>query len=247
MLLWQGVNLLPRTSHTVIWQSTYRQQSGYYAETWHTSYDGTWHGSTYEFGCHPYPTNGSIDGAGQSTGGTGGTGSAHYHEIAGLGANDFIASPGRSPLQVVNGTALWHARTCQVIGGTTLRHTYWPDLIGHPSMSIVQDISLASLATPTTPVFLFGCSPWTAGSGGSSNQETPSGMMRGFALFSTALSQADILSELASSGNSAVTSAGQPSVWYINKNPTPTDISDKSGAGHSPTWANANRPQLYSA
>ena len=35
--------------------------------------------------------------------------------------------------------------------------------------------------------------------------------------------------------------------WYINDNPTPTDVTDKSSAGHDPSWANSNRPTLWEA
>jgi hypothetical protein len=41
--------------------------------------------------------------------------------------------------------------------------------------------------------------------------------------------------------------AGIASVWYMNESPTPLDITDKSSAGHTPAWANANRPALYTA
>jgi hypothetical protein len=238
-----GANLLPRTRHTAIWKARYVQQTGYYAVTWHTSNDGAWHASTYEFGAHPYPTGGTPDSNGQSLDGGANGGTTHYYEIAGLGASDFIASPGPgSTFPVVKGVWVTQARTCEVINGTTLRHTFWPD-ISQPTRFIRQEQPLANLATPTNPAFIFGCSPWTASGG--VNWETPGAVLRGFKLFSAALSIADITTEANSGVDSAVTSAGQTSVWYINENPTPTDVSDKSGAGHSPGWANGNRPLLY--
>ena len=48
-----------------------------------------------------------------------------------------------------------------------------------------------------------------------------------------------------STTNTPVTSAGMTSKWYSNLDPTPADVSDKSGAGHSPTWDNANRPTRW--
>jgi hypothetical protein len=41
------------------------------------------------------------------------------------------------------------------------------------------------------------------------------------------------------------TSAGTSSVWYLNINPTPTDITDKSGKGHNPSWVGSERPALF--
>lgn len=43
----------------------------------------------------------------------------------------------------------------------------------------------------------------------------------------------------------AYCSANSITPWYVNLNPTPSDISDKSGAGHDPAWLNANRPTLW--
>jgi hypothetical protein len=40
--------------------------------------------------------------------------------------------------------------------------------------------------------------------------------------------------------------AGSASIWYVNLNPTPTDISDKSGRGHNPEWVGNARPSLWS-
>lgn len=72
-------------------------------------------------------------------------------------------------------------------------------------------------------------------------------------LFDAALSLSDITTEAANeSTNAAVTTAGRDSIWYSNKSPTPTDVSDKQTqrTQHSPNgpnsgWANANRPTLY--
>ncbi|MBL8741623.1 MAG: hypothetical protein JNK04_11035 [Myxococcales bacterium] len=246
-LVWSGADMLPRTSHTAIWQARYVQQNGYYAVAWHTSNDGTWHASSFEFGTHPSPTTGTLNSDGQSTGGTGSAGAVHYYEIAGLGASDFIASPGPGPTYlVVKDVWVTQARTCEIVGGNTVRHRYWPD-ISAPSAYIEQSISKSSydaaVDSAVSPAFTIGGSPWTGD--GVSNNESPAAVLRGFALFDAPLSIADIAAEAASDADSPATSAGAESVWYINKNPTPTDVSDKSGAGHSPTWANSQRPNLY--
>lgn len=53
------------------------------------------------------------------------------------------------------------------------------------------------------------------------------------------------LSGFVAGGTPRRSTAGQASVWYINKNPTPTDVGDKSGVNHSPRWAAASRPGLF--
>jgi hypothetical protein len=73
--------------------------------------------------------------------------------------------------------------------------------------------------------------------------ERLNGILRGIRLYSASLSQADILSEATSPLS---TSAGTAGVWYMNMNPTPSDISDKSGRGHHPAWAGTGRPALWS-
>lgn len=245
-MLWSGGNLLPRLTHTAIWKANYVQQDGYYAVTWHSHNDGSFHGDLYEFGAHPYPATGSVDANGQSTGGTGGSGTVHYHEVAGLGAHDYLASPGGSALLVTKGQWYTQARTCSLVSGTTYRHIFYPDVVGNPSFKIQQDVDLANIPSPSAPAFYFGASDWTAT--GSTNSETPSGTLRGMMLFDAALTLADITSEAANeSSNAAVTAAGIAAIWYCNKSPTPSDVADKQTqrTTHSPSWANANRPTLY--
>ena len=41
------------------------------------------------------------------------------------------------------------------------------------------------------------------------------------------------------------TTAGVATIWYLNVNPAPTDITDKSGQGHNPTWVGSERQGLY--
>lgn len=250
-LNWGSANLLSRTAHTVIWKARYFQQTGYYAVIWHCQDDGNFNFSgMYEYGTHPYPSDATFDGNGQALVAPSGAKVDHWFEVAGLSGHDYIATPGGSSKQVVKGVWYTQARTCEIISGTTLRHKYWPDVVGDPSFSIQQEISLASLNSPASTMFLVGASPWTSsnfsGSGsGYTNSETPGAVIRGVKLFSAPLTISDIASEADSGISSPVTAAGISSVWYMNENPTPSDVSDKSGAGHSPSWANANRPTLW--
>lgn len=248
-LQWTGADLLSRTDHTAIWKANYTQQAGYYATAWHTELGNLWEdhtNHTYDFGTHPFPCDGTFDGSNAALVGTGDAGTVHYYEIAGVvGAVDTIGDATSAANLVTKGGWVTSARTCVTSGGN-LVHKYWPDITA-PTRYITVTITSASLNSPSSPAFLFGCSPWRANipSSGQSD-ETHYGILRGIKLFSSALSITDITTEDGSGLNSAVTAAGQASVWYMNISPTPTDVTDKSGAGHNPAWTNANRPTLYS-
>lgn len=251
-LVWTGANFLSRTSHTVIWKAKYYQQTGYYAVVWHdTGNPTTFQGNNYEFGTHPYPAaDGTVDGTGQALTGSGNVGTVHFWELAGLVGHDYLCTAGGgggTNISSYLGSFVSQARTCEVVSGTTLRHKYYWDL-SDTSKVITQDINLSQLESPSSPDFYFGSSQWRDGHGAAgtgSTDESPGCTLRFMKLFNAPLVAADIVSEAAFNSNSATTSAGISALWYSNINPTPTDVADKSGAGHNPSWANANRPTLY--
>jgi hypothetical protein len=82
----------------------------------------------------------------------------------------------------------------------------------------------------------WGDAPWNKGG------ERLSGILRGIQTYSSKLGTGDINSE----ANAPMsTSAGSANVWYVNVNPTPSDISDKSGKGHNPAWVTSNKAALW--
>ncbi len=95
------------------------------------------------------------------------------------------------------------------------------------------------------PALTWGDAPWivvenpNAGRG----HEIYCGILRGIQVYSTNLSLANILSEASSPLSTA---AGAANIWYLNLDPTPSDISDQSGRGHNPEWVGAERPRLWS-
>lgn len=246
-IVWDGANLLDRDDHTAIWLAKYDDQLGYYATAWHAANTGTWAGSgnssNYGFGTHPYPCDGTYDANGQALVGTSSTGTVHYQEIAGLTAKDHIQKPDGPFILVDDGRWLAQARTCHT-DGTNLVHRFYPDVLNATDeyIEITQTISSVYSDNPTDPAFYFGASDWTVS--GSTNDECPFGVLRGFRLFDAALSWAEVLQEVNAigNGNNAVSTTGLANTWYINDNPTVADITDKSGANHSPSWANTNRP-----
>lgn len=239
-LRWDGADMVPRFLHTVIWKARHVQQDGFYAWAWHTLADGTWgFGTAWPYGTHPYPATGAVDGNGYSTGGTGDTGEVHYHEIANGG--DKLASDGGSGLLVVKDVWLSQARTCEQVGSDYV-HRYWPDIDGNPSFSIVWTVPTSTYPAPGTHMFCFGASPWSQYAfDTTATQESPAGDFRHFMMYDRALSLTEIQAKLAMTTDDTT----DADVWYCNLNPTPTDISDKSGQGHDPTWDNSNRPTLW--
>lgn len=89
---------------------------------------------------------------------------------------------------------------------------------------------------PSVPVLVWGDAPWNPAN------EIYHGVIRAIAIYNNLLSESDMVAEAATPLS---TTAGQNNIWYLNTNPTPTDISDKSGAGHNPAWIGAGRPELW--
>jgi len=90
---------------------------------------------------------------------------------------------------------------------------------------------------PPSPALTFGDAPWQPG------RELCSCTLRGIQICSSLLSLADIQNEIVVPKS---TEAGSASIWYLNLNPTPTDITDKSGLGNDPEWVGSERPILWS-
>ncbi len=113
--------------------------------------------------------------------------------------------------------------------GANTRHTYywdWPDT----THKIVWVGSLYAAAP--NPALMVGDNPWNPG------EEVYDGVMRGFQFYDVALTPSQIVQEIAAPGSFRTP-------WYLNLNPTPTDITDKSGNNHHPSWVGNERPTLW--
>lgn len=89
---------------------------------------------------------------------------------------------------------------------------------------------------PPSPTLTWGDAPWAPG------KEVWSGVLRGIQIYSTRLSIEEIVAELE---RPISTAAGARHVWYLNLDPTPEDIADKSGRGNHPEWVGPERPTLW--
>ncbi len=220
-------NPLPIYPATYIWKCKPRQQNGYYTAFFWGNDDGQGTLSTFlwtssggadtYYGAHPYPDNPP-------------NGSTHKWEIS-VEQDDFV-----------NGTVVydrWYTQALRVWADANGKHHefYW-DLPNTDSSHMVTRTSPPSWGNtnPPSPALTWGDAPWNPG------KEVWNGIIRGIQIYSTNLSVADILKE----ANAPVsTAAGAANVWYLNVNPTPTDISDKSGNGHNPAWVGPERPMLW--
>lgn len=249
-LEWSGAGMIPRTEHTAIWRYNPRQQTGYYSVAWHSS-TGAWDNGAYAYGTHPFPADDcTTDADGVSATANSGS-SVHCWEEAGMGlARDYLLSPAAAPgtgTTVVK--SVWYTQVRRVHLATTgtcngkYQHDFYYDYANNPSTVITYCMPTADLGSPTSPRFYFGGSLWQANSPSSGkNDETLAGKLRCVELYDAALSDADVATEAATCTNSASSSEGITHLWYANANPTVADVTDKSGAGHDPSWATANRP-----
>lgn len=244
-----------RTSMTLMWKRRWRAQLGYPAFFCISPKTGSWDSGAYTVIFTGHPCDGTKDSTGQRLVGTGSSGSVHYEEIAGLlAAADFIASPAspgpQSTFLLVDNT--WRNQ-CAVIApnGSNTEHTYYPDLANRPTEFIKQSVVTASIASGgASPKGYLGAHDWTAT--GSSNEECPSGVYRGYAAWVPALTNATHIAALSKLETDAevrdyCAANGLTQPKYLCMNPTPSDVTDKSGNGNNPTWDNARRPTLWSS
>jgi hypothetical protein len=214
-----GGNLLPMYPATYIWRVNLRQQSGYYT-TFFWGPDGPFTGTSY-YGAHPYPDGGP-------------GGSSHKWELSMYGF-DYVTDANGNSTQL--GYGVWKTQALRVWdNGTSKTHEYYWDLPDTTKVIRVSVDRSYGSQPPSNAALNFGDAPWSLGN------ERLSGVLRGIQLYSTALSVNDILAE---ANTPLSTSGGNNSIWYLNINPTPSDVSDKSGKGHHPAWVSSARPALW--
>lgn len=196
---------------TYIWRAYPRQQAGYYTAFFWANDDGRgdlsnflWDNGAADsyYGAHPYP-NGSP------------TATIHRWEIS-IEQMDFV-----------NGDVVydrWYTQALRVWADEEGRkhHEFYWDLPNTDDAHRVVRVSPSSWgnATPPAPALTWGDAPWAPG------REVWDGVLRGVQIYATRLALDEILAEIEEPRSTA---AGDSSIWYLNLNPTPTDISDKSG------------------
>ena len=199
---------------TYIWKCYPRQQDSYYTTLFWGEGDGSFDNSCY-YGGTPYPDweGGSI------------------WSLA-VDANDY-GDQAMVPLQ-------WYTQALVVwddLAGNKHHIYYWNLPETGATYYVTQNVADPyGDDPPNEPVVMVGDAAWNPGN------EIFYGVLRGFQIYSKALSIADILDEIDSPLSTA---DGAAYIWYLNLNPTPTDIADDSGEGHNPAWVGEGRPTLW--
>lgn len=220
-----GANLNSFFPATYIRRVKHKQQTGYYTHFfWGPQSSFTGAGF---YGSHPYPL-----------GPVGEAGVAHKWELS-VGGTDYITDDNGYDTTVIKGR--WYTQATRVsrVGvSTTLKLEYFWDI--EAGLDRVITVLKEAYTTPASPAALtIGDAPWNA------NGECLSGIFSRFKVNNTALSDATMRLSALTHSNTPVNAEESAGAWYSNVDPTPTDISDKSGKGHNPAWVGANRPALY--
>lgn len=225
-LRFRFLNPLPIYPATYIWRAYPRQQDGYYTAFFWGNDDGKgtldtflWKSGIADsyYGAHPYPDPPP-------------NGSKHNWEIS-IEQDDFQ-----------NGRVIydrWYTQALVVWGDENGKHHvfYWDLPNTDASHRVTRDSPRHWGETqPPVPTLTWGDAPWAPGN------EVWNGILRGIRVYTTNLTLEEILKE---AELPLSTAAGAASIWYMNMNPTPTDISDKSGQGHDPQWVGSRRPSLW--
>jgi hypothetical protein len=147
----------------------------------------------------------------------------HFWEIAAPPGGDFLGSS-----HVTYDRWYIQAAVCKQTGNSCSQTFYWD----WPNTDRVVQHNGTCYGNPPTPVLVVGDAPWNQGN------EVWDGILRGFQFYDAALTLEQIDQEIASPGSTK-------SPWYLNTDPKPTDISDKSGNGHHPAWVGLERPSFW--
>lgn len=209
---------------TYIWRAFPRQQDGFYTAFFWGNDDGQGNLNTFLWKAGVAD---SYYGAHPYPRGGLSSGTVHDWEIA-IEQSD-----------PVNGLVVknqWYTQVFIAYGdGSGKHHTFywnWPNT--DPSNIVTYDAPTTwGNVNPPVPALTWGDAPWQPG------EEVWKGILRGFQFYDVVLSPAQIAAEIANPG-----SVRKP--WYLNLNPTPTDITDKSGNGHDPEWVGNERPSPWS-
>lgn len=230
--VWLGANVIPITDATYIWRTNLVQQPSYYSQFFRSgNFGGVFEQDTGYYGCCPFPLNGSS------------ADTEHLWEVS-IDFTDppyFPSFPG-SVVQVQYGREYVQAAVATLVGGKVHIDFYYDILGAGGFANVFSYTSTNAWVQKGTDCLIWGNNPWP-----DPQSEALSGWTRAWEQYTVAMTTAEIAVEITKTSNVPLTPRGAANVWFLNINPTPSDISDKSGAGHHPTWQNAARPTLYTA
>lgn len=211
---------------TYIWRYLPRSQPSYYTTFfWGNDGEFRWnqgHADSY-YGAHPYPFP-----------------APHFVPIDQVGPRHWEISVNSIDTlsQATIDYGRWHTQALRV--WSTWRgknHEFFWDL--PDTTRVIRYTAPRGYGNkyPPKPSLTFGDAPWNP------SNEIMDGVLRGIQVYTGKLTVAEVLGEERAPLS---TPAGAACVWYLNINPTPSDIADKSGRGNDPEWVGPERPSLWS-
>lgn len=225
-----GADMPNIASLTVIDRYYPFQQNGFYTKFFHGQTNGGFSGGADYFGTHPYPPTGGSSGA------------VHKWEVSANGGDD-TTDENANDTTVTKGQWYSQASVAQNIAGDGNIDYYW-DLAtdtGRLINTVMSGFPLANSAN--SPAFTYGDAWW------SPQNERLSGYLRGIQIYQEALSLTHISALSLLETDAAVlaycSANSITSLWYLNMNPTATDVTDKSGNGHDMVWASGSTATTY--
>lgn len=208
---------------TIGFKTRYRAQTGagYYTNFFDGRSDGGFLGDNTYVGAHPY-NNGLF-------------------EISAEGGDETNGQNGHSTA-VTLGQWLRQSFVCRAgSGGNTISEFFYDHAAGMDwfiRRATVNGVGLVN--SSISRKLVIGENYWSTERGCCD--------MRGMYIVNSAISAAHMAAISALDTDAAVLAyctANSITLHYLNSNPTPSDISDKSGAGHHPQWMSATKPGLW--
>jgi hypothetical protein len=220
-------NPLPMYPATYLWRALPLQQAGYYTAFFWGNDDGRDTQETFlwtpqrtadsYYGAHPYPDVIPLGGT-------------HQWEVS------------IEQTDTVNGRVdygRWHTQAfCVHRSLTSTHHEFYWDLPRTDDCHRVVHKARADWGrrAPPSPALTWGDAPWAPG------KEVWHGALAGLQIYTDRLPMDVLLAELE---RPLSTQQGRNSIWYLNMEPAPGDLSDRSGRGHHPRWIGDERPKVW--
>lgn len=200
---------------------------------WGAGYDRSY------YGAHPYPVPAA-------------TGDGKW-EISASAADFFTLDDATSPY-ITMGAWFSQAFRATDSGGGVFEHKFWVNLPSTTTANTITQVPTGAAVVPPTPAIVMGQAPDNGSGlswGGYPRWEEQNAIIRGIQMHTSSLTQAQIVALSAIDTDAAVlaycSANGIATPWFLNMNPTPTDVTDKSGNARHGSWAGAARPTLWTA
>jgi hypothetical protein len=205
---------------------------------------GTGYGRSY-YGAHPYPYPDNDDNGKWEISAN----AVDYLDDA----PDGIAGDYSGVSYVTNNDWYSQAFVAENTEGNVHTHKFYIDLPSTADANVIEVTLDSASVEPPSPAIMFGQAPDNgsgASWGGYSRWEEQNAIIRGIQIYNSALTEEQIIALAALETDAAIlskcTELSITSLWYLNMNPTPTDVTDKKGsAAKNGLWAGAARPDLW--